>query len=182
MKQLFPPLPSVLIIVAATIATSAQAQIPDVKKPVQVAMQEVSVMAGEWQGSIWSMTPDGSRKNAQMHEMIEWKLDKTILLIEGIGENEKGETAHHALGVLSFEPFSKSYKLNSHIAEGLSTAADFEVVTPNEKFIWGYDVPGGKIRFTITFSENGTHWHEKGEYSPDGTTWHPTLEMNLDKI
>lgn len=178
----FPPLLSILIIAATAIATSAQAQMPDVKEPVQTAMQDVSVMAGEWQGSSWTMTPDGSRKTAQMHETIEWKLDDTILLIEGLGKNKEGETAHHALGVLSFEPFSKSYKLNSHIAEGLSTAASFEVVTPNEKFMWGYEVPGGKIRFTITISEDGTHWHEKGEYSPDGTSWYPTMEMNLDKI
>lgn len=154
---------------------------PDVKKPVQAAMQNVSVMAGEWIGSNWSMLPDGTRKSAKMHETIQWKLDETILVIEGLGLDEQGNKAHHAFGVLSYDPFSKSYQLNSHISEGLHTTATFEVLSPNEKFIWGYEMPQGKIRFTITLSENGTLWDEKGEFSPDGTNWYPTMEMTLKK-
>ncbi|MDQ8185768.1 hypothetical protein [Pelagicoccus sp. SDUM812002] len=172
---------TILLLGAVAFAVTAQAQMPDVKEPVQSAMQSVSVMAGDWTGSSWTVSPDGSRKNAQMHETIQWKLENTVLLIEGVGKNEQGDNAHHALGILSFEPFSKTYQLNSHIAEGLSTTASFEVVLPNEKFLWGYEVPGGEIRFTITLSQNGTHWHEKGEFSPDGTNWYPTMEMNLDK-
>ena len=57
---------SFLTIIFIAIATSVQAQMPDVKQPVQTAMQNVSVMAGEWEGSNWSMSPDGTRKTAKM--------------------------------------------------------------------------------------------------------------------
>ncbi len=164
------------------ISVVARGQMPDVKAPVQLAMQDLAVMVGEWRGSSWSMMPDGSREEAVMHERIEWKLDETVLLIEGRGTGSEGQVVHDALAVLSFEPFSRTYKFNSHIAQGLQTAAGFEVLEPNVKFRWGYETPAGKLRFTLTFSADGTHWHEIGEFSRDGETWFPTLEMNLDKV
>lgn len=170
-----------LLTLAAFAPAIALAQIPDVKAPVQAAMQSTSIMVGEWKGSSWSMMPDGSRKTAQMHEKISWKLDQTVLLIEGHGVDENGETAHDALAVLSFDPFAKKYKFESHIAQGLRTSASFEVLEANRKFRWGYETPAEKIRFTLTFSEDGTQWQEKGEFSPDGERWFPTLEMNLQK-
>jgi hypothetical protein len=174
-----------LLIIAAAFTSLGQAvraQMPDVKAPVQAAMQQTAVMVGEWRGTSSSIRPDGSREIAEMHEQIRWKLDETVLLIEGRGVNESGEVAHNALAVLSFDPFTRSYKFNSHIAQGLQTAASFEVLEPNVKFRWGYETLAGKIRFTLTFSEDGTHWHEIGEFSRDGETWFPTLEMNLDKV
>lgn len=170
-----------LLILATFAPALAHAQIPDVKAPVQAAMQDTSVMVGEWTGSSWSMMPDGSRKTAQMHEKISWKLDQTVLLIEGRGIDENGETDHDALGLLSYDPFPKKYKFETHIAQGLNTSASFEMLEPNTKFRWGYETPAGNIRFTLTFSEDGTKWQEKGEFSPDGKRWFPTMEMNLQK-
>ncbi|MDQ8197411.1 hypothetical protein QEH56_04590 [Pelagicoccus enzymogenes] len=158
-----------------------QAQMPDVKAPVQAAMQELSIMVGDWEGTSWTMSPDGTRQNAAVRESIQWKLDETVLLIEGRGTDENDQKVHHALATLCFDPLTRNYKFDTHTFQGLNTQASFEVLEANAKFRWGYEIPGGQIRFTITFTENGHRWHEKGEFSPDGERWFPTMEMNLQK-
>lgn len=48
-------------------------------------------------------------------------------------------------------------------------------------FVWGFEVEGGEVRYTITLG--GDTWHEVGEFSPDGgKTWLPTLEMTLMRV
>ena len=57
----------------------------------------------------------------------------------------------------------------------------FNMVADNQ-YTWGFDVPTGKIKYSITLSPQAKTWYEKGEFLPDGTQWFPFLEMNLTKL
>jgi hypothetical protein len=46
-------------------------------------------------------------------------------------------------------------------------------------FAWAYEVPHGKIRFTIRIADS--HWSETGEYSADGEQWNQFFAMELDR-
>ncbi|MFZ0391821.1 MAG: hypothetical protein WAN36_15275, partial [Calditrichia bacterium] len=76
-------------------------QMPDVSADVKDAMSQVSVMAGEWEGRGWRMTPGGEKAYSNVEENLHWKLDKTILILEGLGKTDEGKVVHNAYGVLS---------------------------------------------------------------------------------
>ena len=46
-------------------------------------------------------------------------------------------------------------------------------------FAWAYEVPHGKIRFTIRIADS--HWSETGEYSAGGEQWNQFFAMELDR-
>ncbi len=156
------------------------AQMPDFKRPVQDSMSQVSVMVGKWEGKGWQMNQSGEKNNSNITENIQWELDSTLILMEGIGKRDDGTIAHKALGLLSYNPFNNKYEFNSHLASGLEANASFEIIKPNEKFKWWFsDNRGGTIRYTITIENN--KWKEEGEYSQDGNQWNKFFEMNLEK-
>ena len=158
---------------------AARAQAPDMREPVQQAMSQLSVMNGVWVGEGTMMMPGGAKETSTVTETFTWKLDDTVLTVEGVGKAD-GEVVHHAFGVFSYDPMKREYKMASHLATGMSTLANFEVVEPNREFRWWFDDGrGGTIRYKIEIVDGV--WNEKGAYSPDGETWMPFFEMNLRK-
>ena len=157
------------------------AQRPDVKQPVQDAMQRISAMIGTWEGSGWQMGPTGEKESSNVHEEIQFKLDSTLLHIEGLGKKDDGTIVHNALGVISYNAFTKKYVFNAYLSDGLSTVANFEVIEDNAHFRWWFnDNRGGTIRYTITL--RNSEWKEIGEYSSDGENWRQFFEMVLKKV
>lgn len=163
------------------LSSQSFSQMPDVKQPVLNAMKDVSVLVGEWEGKGYRLDAGGEKHWSNVKEEIEFKLDGTILQIEGIGKNDEGNVVHEAFAVLYFDAFRKVYKMDSHLASGLYTNASFEVIKPKEQMQWSFDSPMGKVRYKINITNNGTKWDEIGEFSQDGENWFKTFEMNLEK-
>lgn len=154
---------------------------PDFSAEVKTEMQKVEVMAGKWEGKGWRQNPNGEKSYSMVSENLHWKLDGTVLIMEGIGKTEEGATVHNAFGVLSYNHFQKKYSMTSHLSNGLSTDANFEVIEPNKIFKWWFeDGRGGTIRYTI--NNDGKNWNEEGEYSRDGNNWNKFFEMNLVRV
>lgn len=60
-----------------------------------------------------------------------------------------------------------------------ATEADFDLT--EDGIVWGFETPrGGRVRYTATFTDDT--WTEHGEFSHDGETWMPFLEMRLQKV
>lgn len=162
-------------------ATTIFAQMPDFSKDIKMAMKQIEIMEGKWEGSGWRMNPDGTKSNSNVLENLYFKLDSTLLVLEGLGTDDDGKTVHNAFGVISFDPFKKKFQMKSFLSNGLSTDADFEVVEPNKSIKWWFkDNRGGTIKYNITF--DGLNWSEDGEYSRDEESWVKFFEMNLKKI
>ena len=51
------------------------------------------------------------KSNSNVTENIQWKLDSTLILLEGIGKRDDGTVAHNALGLYHSIPLIKN--LNS---------------------------------------------------------------------
>ena len=159
---------------------AANAQMPDMKSPVQQAMSQLSVMKGVWVGEGTMTMPGGAKEKSTVTETFAWKLDDTVLTVEGVGKDDDGKIVHHAFGVFSYDPMKREYRMASHLENGMSTLAQFEVVRANREFRWWFDDGrGGTIRYTIKIADGV--WNEKGAYSPDGETWMPFFEMSLRK-
>ena len=153
------------------------AQAPD-PAAAQAAIARLEFMVGRWHGEAWQLRGN-ERVQTQMVETVERKLGGTVLLVEGLGTigvpNEEDRIVHHALGVISFDPSSSTYRLRSYIATGQS--GDFTLTLVDDGVSWTRDVPGGTVRNTARFANN--EWHEIGEFSRDGVTWTQVMELRL---
>jgi hypothetical protein len=156
----------------------AQGTAPD---NIKSEMQKLAYMAGKWKGEASMRQPNGTLIKVSQEEDIQYKLDGTILLIEGTGRNADGKVAFNALGIISYKPDMDSFGMKSHVQDGKQTEAYFKVLKENN-FEWGFTIANNaRIRYIITLNPQEKSWVEKGEYSPDGTAWYPFMEMNLTK-
>ena len=150
-------------------------------------MKPFTHWAGHWQGEGSIQMGPGQPKKSTVDEHIEFKLDGTVLLVEGIGKSIEGPSmeshvVHHALAVLSFDQTTSQYKFNSYLKDGRSTQAWFKIIEEN-KYEWGFDAPTGKIKYSIAIDPTTKTWNEIGQFSNDnGANWRHFFEMNLKKL
>ncbi|HEX5168988.1 MAG TPA: hypothetical protein VFW11_07425 [Cyclobacteriaceae bacterium] len=158
------------------------AQAPDFSALCQEEMKKVAYLSGHWKGEAVYQRGAGSPITVMQEEKVEFKLDGTVLLIEGTGRNANEEIVFNALALLNYHPIDKTFKFKSYLKEGHSTDPYFIILGQN-KFEWGFDIHGGgKTKYTITLDPSQQSWNEKGEYSQDGNTWFPFIELKLKKI
>lgn len=147
------------------------------------AMKKLGILEGDWRGEGWQQMGPGGRKPVSVTEAVRFKLDGTIMVIDGRGttKNEAGEerVVHNAFAVISYDPAANRYDMKAYLADGRSTDATAEWV--DGAFQWGFATPQGfRIRYTIRLTDKG-EWHEVGEMSQDGTTWRQFFEMTLHR-
>lgn len=167
----------VLVFFGTILANQVQAQNGTTNKK---KMAPLTHWAGEWKGEGWSIDQSRQRIEFTVTENIQVKLDGRTILAEGIGKNKgSGEEGFHALGVFYYNNERQTYEVKSWLDDGNMTLATAEI---NDKgqFIWGFDVPGGKVRYTITLTE--TTWNEKGEFVMESGQAFPIMEMNLNRV
>ena len=151
---------------------------------VKQEMKKIAYMAGRWSGEANVRHGNTPPVKVLQEENIQFKLDGTVLLIEGTGRSpEAGNpVVFNSLAIVSYNQYTKQFGMKSHTMEGNQTEAYFKIVEENH-FEWGFETPTkAKIRFDIVLNPQTKSWIEKGEYSPDGITWYQTIEMKLTKL
>ncbi len=177
MKNLF----FVFITLLGHTISSVLAQSP-APENLKQEMQKLAYMAGKWKGEASMRQPNGTLVKVGQEEDIQFKLDGTILMVEGTGRNEEGKVVFNAIGIISYNPDTNSFGMKSHLLDGKQTDAYFKIQTENN-FEWGFTVANNaRIRYNIVLNPQEKSWIEKGDYSPDGNTWYPFMEMNLTKL
>lgn len=164
-----------LLMIAALLWTigGVQAQMTS-----EEAIKRISFIEGKWQGRANALTGPGQNKEIDQHENVELKLGGKIMVIEGKGYHE-GSLEFNAFAVVSFDEAAQEYKMLSWLATGQKTEAYLKL-GEGKQFEWGFEIPQGKIRYFINLNDKG-QWTEKGEFSPNGSTWYPSFNMVLDK-
>ncbi len=168
---------SIIIFAAAFMGLAQQ---PDLGADQQRAeMKKLDNMAGVWEGSGWTL--QGKTKGTfSGTEIVQRKIDGLALLVEGKFKSPEGKTIHETLAVISYDTKQNIYRFRTYLANG-STGGDqvIKILSP-DTFEWGFDTPGGKIKYTIKIADG--MWSEVGEFSGDsGKTWVKFFEMNLKK-
>ena len=164
---------------------SAAARPQDPAAVQREAMQRLDSWAGQWRGSGWILTwPSRTRQEFTITETVQSKLGGRVLLVEGLGRGKDPATGaevdtHVTLAVLSYDEKTQTYRFRTHEASG--RALDAEAKPTDGGLEWGFrdEASGATIRFTIRL--DGNRWHEVGEASRDGKTWHKFLEMTLER-
>lgn len=163
------------------IPAAAQAP-PDFSALCKEQMEKLAYFAGQWEGTAKVRMGPGPEQTLSQVEDVKFKLDSTVLVIEGTGSNSDNEVVFNALGVVNFNTSTREYAFRSFLHDGRYTEAYFKVIAAN-KFEWGFDIPGnaGKVRYSIVLDPAAKTWHEVGEFSADGTTWMKFIDMQLHK-
>lgn len=169
-----------LSIVFVMVLVISQLYAQDVKENRE-NLSKLNFMAGRWKGEATVMQTGGTSIKVLQEERVEWRLDSLVLTVEGTGRDPVTQKVNfHAFAVISYNQQTKQLEMRAFTREGRQTDSYFNMIADNQ-FVWGFDVPGGKVKYTITLSAQTKTWNEKGEFSPDGTRWFPTMNMTLKK-
>ncbi|NVK52087.1 MAG: hypothetical protein HWD85_04075 [Flavobacteriaceae bacterium] len=147
------------------------------------SVKQLDFMIGEWEGTSWMMTRKG-KENSVVKEKAEYKLGKSIIVVEGIGTKtdtikNNTTTIHNAFGIISYDSEKKRLLMNAY-KNGESTLSEIKFIA-NKVIQWGMEnTNGSKVRFTVDFSAKDK-WTEIGEFSRDGINWTKFLEMKLTR-
>lgn len=149
------------------------------------AMKRLDPWVGVWKGSGWIlMGRNQPRQEFTITETVQSKLGGRVLLVEGAGRGKDAKTGaevdmHNTLAVFSYDEIAKVYRFRTHEAAG--RALDAEAKPIDGGLEWGFrdETRGATIRFTIRL--DGNRWHEVGEASMDGKTWHKFMDMTLER-
>ena len=147
-------------------------------KEHQDAMKKLQIFIGEWEGESWYMGRDG-KQSSTMKEVLQYKLDKTAILVEGKGY--KGDKLiHNAMALITYNAYTKVYNFKSHLSNGRSTDAVM-IVKSDKEFEWSFETPNGmKFRYEIKFTDNT--WTEEGFMARDGKNFVKFMGMNLKRV
>lgn len=135
------------------------------------AVSKLAWLTGDWEGSGWRMGMDRQKHTFEQTETIRFKLDSTVLLIEGHGIAD-GRTIHDAMAIMTYDTENGDYDFRSKLANG--RGGDFSAELKGDTLYW---YPGETMRYVIWLDEQG-RWYEKGEVQRNGQ-WFQFMEMTL---
>lgn len=155
-------------------AGDGMAQVPQTDTVSKNAVRQLAFITGQWKGEGWMLAPNGTKYTFMQTENVQFKLDSTALLIEGLGKSGE-RIIHNAMAVISFNKEENNYSFQSFLATGRKGSFRAEMI--GNKLYW---YPGNQIRYIIYLNEKG-QWYESGERKT-GNEWVPFFEMVLDKV
>jgi hypothetical protein len=165
-------LPSILLAQGSSAAAKATA-----------AMAPFARLVGQWEGDARvTMVPGQPAQVVRQHEDIQLTNGGTVLKVMGTGRSTdaatKGNVIFEATATIWYDNALNKLRMIAKTAGSDSVEADIQVRP--DTLIWGFPVQGGRIRFTIAYSN--TDWHEVGHYIREGMPPIPTIEMRLKKV
>ncbi len=149
-------------------------QEPETDQVNKKAISSLGFIVGDWEGEGWMMGRDGQKHSFTQRETINFKLDSTVILVEGVGmANQK--VYHNAMAIISHNKTDENFRFHSYLANGRSGEYKAELI--DGKLYW---YPADQMRYIIYLNENG-QWYETGEMKR-GEDWFQFFEMTLDRL
>ncbi len=139
------------------------------------ALKAVALMAGQWAGEAEVRSGPGQPLKVKQTEDISWGASGTVLVIRGTGRDPATDAVNfEAFGTIWFDAEAGRIRMRT-FNNGRSVEPEIEVRA--DTVVWGFPVPGGRVRYTIALTPDT--WHEVGHYLRDGAPPMPVIEMRL---
>ena len=164
-------------------ATRLNAQEMPKQAEASPVMKKLGTMAGEWRGTSWAMTPQG-RVSIDSWEKVESKLNGLVLFVHGrhtsLAKTDSGRVVHEAAGMLYYDGGKQQLKFVPVRFDG--GVIETHAKETDKGMEWGFAIPGGAghVRYNVDLSQPDT-WIETGEFSRDGASWMPVMQLNLKR-
>ena len=160
----------ITLIALAPAATPVRAQAPSPERAAAqvAAIDRISWLAGEWEGTAtFDRGPQG-KSDVVSWERVTRVAGGTALMVLGKhyqrnADGSRGESVHNAAAIISYDDAGGKYRFQSQLSNGQygSFSADMQ----GGVFVWTMDTPRGLIRYRITRDDTG-RWTERGEMCP----------------
>lgn len=175
-------LPFIFMVLAGLVGPAAGQSQSDPAPMVRDAMEKLAWLEGDWRGEGWRATPAG-KEAFQAAEKAHFHLDGLILIVEGrgwtVGDDGQEIEGHRAFGVLSYDPFAKTYRFDAFVKQGYQSHSQPQV--GENEYRWSHPAgPGAEMRYRARLSEAG-EWIESGARC-GGDDCVQTMEMRLSKV
>ena len=148
----------------------------------RAAMEKISWLAGQWDGSSTSRGREGETRSAST-ESVRLAAGGTALLIQGrhyrlLPDGGRGEVVHDTAGLINFDPASGKYRFTTQLQNGQGGV--FDGTMQGNTFSWRLPLPQAHVRYDIARNERG-QWSEAGFYCRDGAECQQIFSMTLDR-
>ena len=149
----------------------------------KAALAPLAKLVGQWDGEARvSLIPGATPQVVRQHYDVTSGPGGTTLSLKGMGRATtpagKDSVVFQANATLYYDDALGRLRVRARLAQGDSILA--EVEQRPDTLIWGFPLQGGRIRFTIAYSN--TDWHEVGHFIPQGGQPIPTVDMRLKKV
>src|SRR5215203_2479196 len=126
------------ILAVLLMGVSLFAQAPPTQASAEhiAAMKKFDFLLGEWRGESWTLVGKEKRTSTGT-EIVQSKLNGTIVTVDGAFKNAAGQSVHSAFGVFSFNPRSDLYRFHAYTAAG--QMADAKVSMRDKGFDWSFE-------------------------------------------
>ena len=162
-----------LVALSMFIVNLSHAQSVETDSLSRAKISQLAFMTGDWKGSGWMMGRDGQRSEFEQSERIQFKLDSTMLMIEGLGTS-RGKVAHNALALLTYDTSEDKFVFRSYLQNGQN--GEFPAEFMDGSLYW---YPNPNVRYVVGLNED-EQWYETGEFKR-GEQWNQFFEMILEK-
>lgn len=158
---------------------------PDAGAKVLESQQRLGIsaydwMQGDWRGIATVQTPDGPYSYTQTMR-ARFRKSATLMVVEGVGHDADGTAVFQSFGVLTYEPVSELYEIESFAA---AKRARYPIRFDGLTAIW--DVPdGGKAKGKVTFTmwqDDEGQWRETGVRHDRGKEPVTVFDMTLTRL
>jgi hypothetical protein len=134
-------------------------------------------LVGRWSGEATTVQRGGNLRVTQSEDVV-WGAAQTVLFIRGTGRAlegpRTGEIVFEAAATVWFDADSNQVRVKTHRdGQVLEVVAEVKPDT----LIWGFPVPGGRVRYVIAFGSD--RWHEVGHFERPGAAPFKILDMTL---
>ena len=171
--RIFPSLVILSAFVAAAFGAPASSDFGTHK----TAMRKLSFLVGNWRGDAKLMGHDGKETKITQTEQVEYRLDGSIMAIEGTGRDEAGKVLFNAFAVVSYDAPTEKYRIRAW-SGGNFIETEFKV--GDKIFEWGFNQGPTSVVHRMSLDAAGK-WSETSEIKlPDGKTF-TSLRMLLSR-
>lgn len=123
------------------------------------AMHKLAFLSGRWTGPITVFRGPGEPLHLTQTEVVEYKLDGLVLLIEGKSTSSDGKVLISALATVSYDEDSKGYRIRAYNG---GHYVDSELSVSSSGFLWGFTAGPVRIINTMQLTAKG-EWNENTE-------------------
>lgn len=157
-------------------AVSAQAPNPAaLAERSRSALAPIAKMVGKWEGEASVVEGPGEPIRVLQSEDIVSGASGTVIIIRGTGRDPRTRAINfEAAATLWFDPDANRLRMRTH-RDGRSIEPDVEVKP--DTVVWGFAVPGGRVRYVIALTDST--WHEVGTFERTGAAPVQTIDMRL---
>jgi hypothetical protein len=141
------------------------------------AMKKLDFLAGKWSGPASVSQGPGEPMKLTQSELVQYKMDRLVMLVEGTGRDANGKIVFQALATISYDDTKSSYRFRAY---NNGHYLDTELKVTPQGFEWGYIAGPLKVNNVMRINEKG-EWAEVTESAYGGTPPRRSVEMALQR-